>query len=348
MYLTLDVNVFFDSNFTETEHPRGQPENKGEFVAKGQGSAKGSIKGSVETIKKPKPEVILKPLPGRKVTPKTSHLVAAPADRSTWPAWTQALKIPPAWRDVYFSPDPNAALLANGYDSQARLVPLFAKEFMASNAAVKFTRNIELEQKAASIQVQNMSNRQSDNPVVKDHADCMALIMDMGVRPGSETDTGAKVKAYGATTLEGRHVVVDGDKTFLRFVGKKGVSLNLPVTDKGIAKMLVNRAKKAGTNGQLFSSINSNSLLKYVHSFDGGGFKTKDFRTLLATKTANDMIQKSKPPKTEAEYKKRVMEIAKIVSTKLGNTPIMALQSYINPIVFAPWKKYAPASASAS
>jgi DNA topoisomerase IB len=43
-------------------------------------------------------------------------------------------------------------------------------------------------------------------------------------------------------------------------------------------------------------------------------------------------------PKTQAEYRKAVMEVAKKVSSVLGNTPVIALQSYINPSVFGAWK----------
>ena len=43
-------------------------------------------------------------------------------------------------------------------------------------------------------------------------------------------------------------------------------------------------------------------------------------------------------PKTEAERKKAVMSVAKVVSSKLGNTPTIALQSYIHPNVFEGWK----------
>lgn len=67
----------------------------------------------------------------------------------------------------------------------------------------------------------------SSDPKISEPAKLAALIMSTGIRPGSESDTGAKVKAYGATTLEGRHVVTDSEgNTRLQFVGKKGVNID--------------------------------------------------------------------------------------------------------------------------
>lgn len=171
-----------------------------------------------------------------------------------------------------------------------------------------------------------------------DRAACLALIMSTGIRPGSDKDRKAKVKAYGATTLEGRHVVEEDGNVFLRYVGKKGVDLNIPVTDKAIAKNLLERKKKAGDTGRIFDTSHD-KLLDYSHTLDGGIFKPKDFRTYVGTSTAMDLVKKEEAPKDFKEYKKRVMSVAKGVAQRLGNTPVVALQAYIDPRVFSDWRK---------
>jgi len=292
--------------FRESEHPRGQPENAGEFVAKG-----GQI-GAGKTFKAHKAGEALPP-----------HIAG--------------LKIPPAWRDVHYATDPKSELLVTGRDAVGRRVAIYSDAHWAKAAAAKFARINELSKKFNSIKQQNDKNRKSPDRRVRDLADCVHLIMTMGIRPGSETDTKAKTKAYGATTLEGQHVVVDGDQVSLRFVGKKGVSLNLLVDDPETARMLLVRKHLSGDTGQLFA-VNDAALRDYVHSFDGGGFKTKDFRTLLGTHSAEAEMAKLLPPKDEKSYKRSVMAVAKAVAARLGNTPTIALQSYISPAVFAPWK----------
>jgi DNA topoisomerase IB len=59
----------------------------------------------------------------------------------------------------------------------------------------------------------------------------------------------------------------------------------------------------------------------------------------MGTRLAVDAMKKIKAPLNEKEYKKAVKEVATQVSSKLGNTPTIALQSYINPSVWGQWRK---------
>ena len=252
------------------------------------------------------------------------------ADGSPLPEHIEALRIPPAWTDVTYSKDPKASLLATGKDAKGRKQAVYSADFSAKQAEAKFARIDELNDKFDDIYKHNEQARKSDDIKKRAAADCAYLIMKTGIRPGSEDDTGADKKAYGATTLEGKHVIIDGANTSLQFVGKKGVQLHIPIHDKAVAKMLHERKQTAGPDGQLFP-INEKNLLDHVHSFDGGGFKTKDLRTRLAVITAVDEIRKHPTPKNVKDYKKAVMNVAKEVAKKLGNTPSVALASYINP-----------------
>lgn len=255
------------------------------------------------------------------------------------PRHIQTLKIPPAWRDVTYSADPDADLLATGRDQKGRLQAIYAKRFVETQAASKFARVKELNEKFTRIHAQNEEATRSKNARTRDSADALRLIMQTGIRPGSDADTLSKTKAYGATTLEGRHVTVTPEGVRLQYVGKKGIPLDIPVRDPDTAKMLVARAAAAGAVGRIFSKTNHAALLAHTHSLDGGSFKTKDFRTLLGTRTALDEIARTDAPRSEAAYRKMVMAVAKKVSVVLGNTPTVAIQSYINPVVFAEWRE---------
>lgn len=260
-------------------------------------------------------------------------------DREKWPDHIKALRIPPAWSDVHYSTDPGAKLQATGMDKAGRKQYVYSKEFSKTQAEAKFGKIQELNSKFDAITKENEGNLKSKDESTREHALVTKLVMTTGIRPGSEEETGAKVKAYGATTLEGRHVKTDANgNTRLEFVGKKGVSLSIPVTDKDLAASLQARADKVGSKGQLFSSVSDRSLRDYTHTLDGGSIKTKDFRTLLGTRTAMDEIKGMKMPNSDTEYKRAVLEVAKRVSTKLGNTPSVALSSYISPVVWSSWQ----------
>jgi DNA topoisomerase-1 len=259
------------------------------------------------------------------------------ADGKPLPDHIQKLGLPPAWSDVKFNPEPDGALLAQGKDAKGRVQSVYSEAFSKTQAEAKFRRIEELHEKFDEIKTQNAKNQKSKDPKVKASADCLAMIMAMGIRPGSDDDTKAKVKAFGATMLQSNHLVKTKDGLFLKFVGKDGVNLNLPVTDPALAKMLVARAKEAGPEGRLFDT-NAGRLLDYTHTLDGGGFKVKDFRTNLGCKTAMEEIGKMPVPTNEKEYKAAVRAVAVKVSSILGNTPTIALQSYIAPELFSEWK----------
>ncbi len=295
-----------DDLFREEDHPRGHPGNAGQFSRASEHGATGRTHESGKS------------LPG--------HIAK--------------YRIPPAWRDVRYNDDPDAPLQVVGKDVKGREQRIYHPRYAASQAEAKFRRIQELDRQFIRIRAENADALR--DPKRHDLAEVLSLIMETGIRPGSDDDTGAAKQAYGATTLEGRHVAEVRGAVRLRFVGKKGVNLDIPVNDKKLAAMLLARKKRAG-DGRLFPNVNAGRLLSYVHSLDGGMFKTKDFRTLIGTRLAMSEMSGKPVPKDPKAYKKAVMDVAKQVATKLGNSPTIALQSYIAPEIFGSWRMAANA-----
>ena len=188
-----------DPNFDEKKHPRRKD---GEFAPKGKGdSSPAPSSTSVPSSDEDEDDTPLRPT-------KSGHLQLAHPDREQWPEHIKALKLPPAWHDVAVSHDPNADLLAIGRDAKNRAQYVYSEKFAKSQSALKFARITELDSKFHYIKDQNDAARRSRDPKLKDHGDCMHLIMTMGLRPGGDDDTGAEKKAYGASTLEGQHVAL--------------------------------------------------------------------------------------------------------------------------------------------
>ena len=262
------------------------------------------------------------------------------SDGTGAPEHIQKLGIPPAWTNVYINRDPKGDMLVRGNDSKGRLQVRYSDNHNMRAAADKFGRVSELRAKREEIRKEIL--RDAKDEAKQEEAECLLLVMATGIRPGSDQDTKAEKKAYGATTLEGRHVVASGSEVRLRFTGKKGVDLDLPVVDKRVAAMLVKRAGSLRKDERLFST-DANRLRNYSKSKDGGGFKTKDHRTAIGTETAITSIKSTKTPATMKEYKRAVKEVATKVSKVLGNTPTIALKAYIDPNVFSAWRSKARA-----
>jgi len=277
-------------------------------------------------------------------TGKPSNSLVYNTEKKSWetpggsklPEHLKGIRIPPAWTNVEYASDPDADLLVKGEDVKGRRQAIYSARFVKANADAKFARIKELDDKFDKISAEVKSD--ADKGV--EEAAVLRLIMHTGIRPGSENETGGAKKAYGATTLRSYHVTGDEDNVRLKFVGKKGVNISVKVSDPEIKKDLLSRKEKAGLKEPIFNT-SSGKLLEYTHSKDGGAFKTKDFRTLLGTRIATAMVSKMRSPKTEKDYKKSVREVADKVAKQLGNTRIVALQSYIHPTVFSQWRAVA-------
>ena len=247
---------------------------------------------------------------------------------------------PKALINVYMNLDPKGMLLAKGEDVKGRIQPKYSPSHNSQSAASKFGRVRELRSMRAKIFKELEAD--SKNPKLKEQADCLNVIMKTGMRPGSTADTGADYKSYGATTLEGRHVIANKDGTVtLRLVtGKnKGNTVDFPITDKKTAKMLIARSKQAGPDGKMFN-VSAAKLTKYSQTKDGGGFKTKDHRTALGTEIAAELVKKmghKREFETFKEYRAAITEVSTAVSNVLGNTPTVAEKSYIDLTLFGAW-----------
>ena len=234
--------------FKESEHPREKGGEKGGQFTAGSG--------------------------GASTTTKSSHLQSQSPE--SWPQHIKALKIPPAWTDVKVASDPSADLLAIGVDKAGRKQYVYSEKFAKTQSALKFARIQSLEKDLPMIESQLTEMRKSTDQKTADLAECATLIMKMGIRPGSDSDTKAKVQAYGATTLEGKHVVQEDGEVYLRFTGKKGVNINLRVEDPELAKSLAERAGRAGDDGKVFGGVNDAMLRGFVDGqLDHGGYHRK-------------------------------------------------------------------------
>jgi DNA topoisomerase I len=245
-------------------------------------------------------------------------------------------KWPPAWTNVTYAERPDASVLVRGVDSKGRAQTVQNPTEAAKNAARKFEKVRELVSSHDAIR----SEIDQDRRAGVEAADVLGLIHATGLRPGSDKDTGADKQAYGATTLRREHVVSHEDGVRLEFVGKKGKDLSIQVDDESIASMLRQRASNTPAGGRLFD-VNERELNAYAKSKGNGAFTAKDFRTAKGTTTAIKQIESMPAPTSDKEYKAAVKQVATKVSDKLGNTPTIALQSYIDPHVFQDWRSTA-------
>ena len=246
------------------------------------------------------------------------------------------LAIPPAWTGVRLNVDPEGNLQAIGTDIKGRTQYRYSAAHSEAAAAEKFGRLKEFN--AALPLIRKRMHRDIDlGGPNQEVAEVLHLIDVTGFRIGSESDTGADVQAFGATTLLDKHAVVNGNKVRFSFIGKKGVKISKTVTDDRLAKIIARRKRKTGAEDQLFPTVSDAAVRTYLKEVSGEDFKVKDFRTWHGTAIALSMVKKMPVPKTKKELASQRKAVGTKVSEFLGNTPTVALSSYIDPAVFKSW-----------
>jgi len=304
------LNWFTDKDWKEEEHPRSA---NGEFGSGG--ASKKTHHWTMEGDKKPTDSQIER---------------------------LKKLRVPPAWTGIRLSTDEKADLQVVGKDAKGRTQYLYSAEHSERAAAEKFARLKEFNKVANKIsdsaKKDMLDKNQPDK--VRDAAAITYLISQTGFRIGSETNTQAEVQAFGASTLKGSHVQVKGDVIDFEFIGKKGVSIKKQLVDKSMAKYITDRKKQVGDEGKLFTASDA-STRDYFKANGGTNFKVKDFRTWVGTQLALKEMVKPPPVKTEKDLISKKKDVAKVVSSHLGNTPTVAIQSYIDPAV---WRYKQPIS----
>ena len=226
------------ARFDESKHPRGQPENKGEFASKASGPFQG---GTPVAAKRPaeRGEMVAAKREGKG---KDARIVLA--DGSAAPAHIKPAMIPPAWKQVQISPDSEADVLITGIDAKGRRKTVYHERYMANNQAAKFAKIKEGLDKFDQIAAQNQANLSSADAAVREAAAVVWLMQEQATRPGSEADTKGHADLYGRP-LAAANVKVTPSKTAK---GRPSVALEfdgrtIPVRDDGTKQQLIDRLR---------------------------------------------------------------------------------------------------------
>lgn len=237
------------------------------------------------------------------------------------------IAIPPAWTNVTYH-GANADIRAEGRDAKGRKQRSENPEYRARISKENNARiSRDLLPRMDKVRSQLRDEAVSGN----EEAKALYVMAETGFRIGGRGDGKAKVKAYGASTLEGQHVKVDGDKVMFDFPGKKGVRQKHTIEDPVIAGMF-----RDVKDGERVFNTSDRKIREYWKSKHKGK-KVHDIRHVVATERAQRELSGKVPPipKTEKARKTLIKSIATTVSGVLGNNPSQALDTYIDPAIWS-------------
>ena len=252
----------------------------------------------------------------------------------------EQLVIPPAWRDVWISPRPNAKLQATGLDSAGRRQYLYHPEFRARQEQAKYDKLITFAERLPRLR-EAMTEHMELDSLERERVSAIATrLINLGwFRVGSERYAETS-RTYGITTLTKRHVEVRGSRIVFRFRGKHRVWVRTQLADAELASAVRDLLRFEGGrrlfryswNGELYN-LTGTRLNDYVREYLGEEFTAKDFRTWGGTLLAAVALAERGLPESEAEAKRSVAAVMRHVGERLGNTPAVARASYVSPAV---------------
>jgi DNA topoisomerase-1 len=257
-----------------------------------------------------------------------------------------ALRIPPAWREVWISPNPRAKLQATGLDAAGRRQYLYHPSFRAAQERAKFERLVSFGERLPAFR-KAMSEDMELEPDARDRVCALAarLVNEAWFRVGSERYARSS-QTFGITTLRKRHVQVRGSRISFRFRAKHGAVVRTTLVDDELADAIRELLDLPGDsrvfryrNGDGLATLTGAVLNEYVRRELGEDFTTKDFRTWGGTLAAAVALAERGPAETDADAKRAVAAAMRTAGTLLGNTPSVARSFYVSPAVVEEYRE---------
>jgi DNA topoisomerase-1 len=250
------------------------------------------------------------------------------------------LAIPPAWTEVWICPRANGHIQATGRDVKGRKQYRYHDDWSTARAGDKFSRAAAFGRALPRIRKRVEADLALRGPVRdKVLATVVRLLEITLIRVGNK-EYARQNRSYGLTTLQKRHVAIDGAALRFHFKGKSGVEHDTGLRDRRLARILKDLRELPGQH--LFKyrdeagewrEVGSDDVNAYLREIAGEDFSAKDFRTWAATVSAARALVEMEPPQTQTASKGCVRLCVKAVSGLLGNTPTVCRASYIHPAV---------------
>ena len=261
----------------------------------------------------------------------------------------KALVIPPAWQEVWISPDPSGHLQAVGTDAAGRRQYRYHEEWRRARDAIKYERVLTLGERLPDVRAEIVA-RLGQKGLTRDRVLAAAVrMLDIGVfraggeqyAPSDDDDDGT----FGLATLRREHVALRRGAVVFSYPAKGNIPRELALPDPLLHRVVGSLLRRKDGGEELlaykvqgeWSDVRTADLNGAVKELVGEQFTCKDLRTwnatvLAAVALAAGAAEKGVPG-SESGRKRLVTAAMRQVSEHLGNTPTVARSSYVAPRV---------------
>ncbi len=255
----------------------------------------------------------------------------------------RALKIPPAWENVWISADPLGHIQATGVDSKGRTQYLYHQMWREQRDAQKFSHMLRFASALPGLRTatrRDLRRRRLNRDRVT--AGVVRLI-DLGLFRIGEEKYAELDHHYGATTLEKRHVRVTREGVLFDYIAKAGKHRTIMVRDRVVLPTVRALIQRDSGDEALFCyehddgwhRLHSRDVGSYLATRAGGHYTAKEFRTWNATVLMAVVLANAGPAVNPRNRQRVITASVKEVARWLGDTPAVARGSYIDPRVIS-------------
>lgn len=252
-----------------------------------------------------------------------------------------ALRIPPAWRDVHIAPSDRAAIQVWGFDARGRKQYRYHPRAVAKGELRKHYRVRQMARDLPAIRAKVSKDfRARGYSKSRVCAGIVRLIADALFRVGSERYE-RENNTFGLTTLRKSHVDISGDSVTFRYRGKSSIDQRQMVTGADVARFVRSMMQTPGP--RLFryqrdgkwDNIDARDVNDYLQEVADFPYTAKDFRTWGGTLRFATVLAELGGAKSQNARNKNVVTAVRLVAAELGNTPTICRKSYVHPIVIS-------------
>ncbi|MFG1994842.1 DNA topoisomerase IB [Actinoplanes sp. NPDC048988] len=262
----------------------------------------------------------------------------------------KALVIPPAWKDVWISPDARGHIQATGIDAAGRKQYRYHDDWRTARDEKKFDHALEVAARLPKIRDRLRSDLTAGRGLCRSRVlATIVRLLDMNMfRIGSDQyAVREEDPSFGLSTLRPEHIRTSGGCVLMEFTGKSGVEHSGSVDDGEVCTVLKDLKRRRRGSDRLFAywegrkwhEVHADEINEYLREISGDQMSAKDFRTWHGTVKAAAELAEVGPQPTEAKRKKAVSHAMKEVAELLGNTPAVARASYVDPRVIEAYEE---------
>jgi DNA topoisomerase-1 len=252
-----------------------------------------------------------------------------------------ALRIPPAWREVHIAVSPRAPVQAWGLDARGRKQYRYHARAIEKGELSKHYRVRQLAHDLPKLKRKLEKHfRRKDFSKERVCAGIVLLISDVYFRVGSDRYE-RENNTFGITTLRKSHVAIDGDVIRFDYRGKRSIRLKQYLESHDMAQFIQSMLDTPGRrlfryerDGE-WHNVTARDVNDYLRDLANFPYTVKDFRTWGGTLKMAIVLAELGKARNETARKKNVTQAVRFVASDLHNTPAICRKSYVHPILIS-------------